>query len=137
MMLRNKKTGDYHEGKWNGLGGKIEPGESPEDCAVREVFEESGLRVNDVEFKGHITFPLFDGKDDWYVFIYNIRDFSGEPGDCAEGTLEWIADKDILKLNLWEGDKIFLPYLYRPGIISGKFEYRNKELKKYTIKKYL
>ena len=63
MIYRNKKKNDYHEGKWNGLGGKFEQGESPEECAIREIEEESGLRVKSVTMKGFITFPLFDNKD--------------------------------------------------------------------------
>ena len=57
MIYRNKKQNDYHEGKWNGLGGKFEPGESPEECAIREIEEESGLKVASLRMKGFITFP--------------------------------------------------------------------------------
>ena len=78
MIYRNKKQNDYHEGKWNGLGGKFEPGETPEECAVREIEEESGLKVRSVIMKGFITFPLFDGKDDWYVFLFTADEFEGE-----------------------------------------------------------
>jgi 8-oxo-dGTP diphosphatase len=133
MLFRNKKQNDYHEGKWNGLGGKLEPHESPEECAVREVFEESGLKVKKLEYKGHITFPMFDGKDDWYVFLYNVFEFSGELISSPEGTLEWIDNCDLMSLNLWEGDKIFMPLLYEPGIITAKFEYEEKKLKKHII----
>ncbi|MDZ7764918.1 MAG: NUDIX domain-containing protein [Melioribacteraceae bacterium] len=70
MLYRNKKENDYHEGKWNGLGGKFEPGETPEDCAIREIKEEAGLTVKKLVMKGFITFPLFDGKDDWHVFLF-------------------------------------------------------------------
>ena len=62
----------------NGLGGKFEEGESPEECAIRELKEESGLIAKKIVLKGHITFPLFDGKDDWYVFVFTIPEFEGE-----------------------------------------------------------
>ena len=64
MLYRNKKENDYHEGKWNGLGGKLEAGETPEECAIREVYEESGLKVFGPQLKGLITFPMFDGIDE-------------------------------------------------------------------------
>ena len=72
MCIRDS---DYHEGKWNGLGGKFEKGESPEECAIREIEEECGLKVKSVKMKGFITFPLFDGKDDWYVFLFTANEF--------------------------------------------------------------
>ena len=75
MLYRNKKENDYHQGKWNGLGGKFDSGESPEECAIREIEEESGLKVKSVKMKGFITFPLFDViKFAWILFdlIINI-----------------------------------------------------------------
>jgi len=72
MLYRNKKENDYHEGKWNGLGGKFELGETPEECAIRELKEESGLTVENPKLKGLLTFPNFDGVDDWYVFVFVI-----------------------------------------------------------------
>ncbi|MEZ4607014.1 MAG: 8-oxo-dGTP diphosphatase [Deinococcales bacterium] len=86
MLHRNKKAGDYHEGKWNGLGGKFEAGESPEDCMRREVFEESGLEVIKAQLKGFITFPSFDGEDDWYVFVYVVEAWRGELRASAKGS---------------------------------------------------
>src|ERR1035438_3201975 len=67
MLHRIKKVNDLHEGKWNGLGGKFEQHETPEDCVIREVEEESGLKISSPRLHGLITFPLFDGKDDWYL----------------------------------------------------------------------
>jgi 8-oxo-dGTP diphosphatase len=128
MMHRVKKKNDVHEGKWNGLGGKFLPGETPEECVVREVREESGLRLKDPVLKGLLTFPLFDGKDDWYVFVFVGRRFRGRPSACSEGRLEWIADDRLPSLNLWEGDRVFLPWLERGGFFSGKFVYRRGRL---------
>ena len=125
MLFRNKKENDYHEGKWNGLGGKLEAGETPEECAIREVYEESGLVVSDPEMKGLITFPMFDGVDDWYVWTFVFRKFEGQQIDSPEGTLEWIKNDKLVDLNLWEGDKIFIPWLFDDKCFSAKFVYEN------------
>ena len=125
MLLRNKKENDYHEGKWNGLGGKLEQGETPEECAVREVYEESGLKVTEPIMKGLITFPLFDGIDDWYVFVFTFKKFSGNLIDSPEGHLEWIQNNKLIDLNLWDGDKHFIPWLFENKCFSAKFIYEN------------
>jgi 8-oxo-dGTP diphosphatase len=125
MIYRNKKKNDYHEGKWNGLGGKFEPGESPEECAIREIEEESGLKVKSVIMKGFITFPLFDGIEDWYVFLFTADDFSGELIDSPEGQLEWIKNEELTEINLWDGDKIFIPWLFNDKFFSAKFNYKD------------
>ena len=72
MLHPIKKENDMHAGKWNGLGGKMEAGETPEECAIREVREESGLIAEHLQLKGFLTFPMFDGKKDWYVFVFVI-----------------------------------------------------------------
>jgi len=136
MLHRVKKERDVHEGKWNGLGGKFEPGESPEDCVIREVREESGLRIKAPALKGVLTFPGFADGEDWYVFVFTATDFSGKLIDSPEGNLEWIPDRKLLKLNLWEGDRVFLPLLRRRGHFSGKFHYRRGRLAKYSVEKY-
>lgn len=125
MLFRNKKKNDYHEGKWNGLGGKFEPGETPEDCAIREVKEESGLLMIQPKLKGFITFPLFDGVKDWYVFLFTADKFEGELIDSHEGELEWIPDDKLTGINLWEGDKIFIPWLFQDKFFSAKFNYKD------------
>lgn len=136
MIYRNKKQNDYHEGKWNGLGGKFEAGESPEECAVREVLEESGLKVNNPVMKGFITFPMFDGKDDWYVFLFVFNGFEGELIDSPEGRLEWIANDKLDKLELWEGDKIFIPWLFKDGFFSAKFNYEDGKFTDHSVNFY-
>lgn len=133
MLLRNKKTNDIHAGKWNGLGGKFEPGETPEACAVREIFEESGLIARNPELRGILTFPAFDGEEDWYAFVFVVRDFAGETSESAEGDLHWIDDDDLLDLNLWEGDRHFLQWLDRPGIFSGRFDYVDGRLSAHEV----
>lgn len=136
MLHRVKKKGDVHEGKWNGLGDKLEKGESPEECVKREVFEESGLKVKKIFFKGVLTFPEFAGGEDWYVFLFTAGDFSGRIRKSSEGNLAWIKNRDLLKLNLWEGDRHFLKYLGKEGFVSGKFRYKNGKLGKWSISVY-
>ena len=128
MVHRIKKPNDIHEGKWNGLGGKFEPGETPEECARREILEESGLRVKKLVLKGLLTFPLFARDEDWYAFVFVATDFEGSLIESPEGTLQWIDDSKLTDLNLWEGDRIFLPWLERPGFFSGKFVYQDGAL---------
>ena len=125
MVHRNKKANDMHMGKWNGLGGKLEPGETPEECAIREIQEESGLLVENPVFKGLLTFPGFANEEDWYAFVFVASQFTGDLIDSPEGDLEWIDDAHLLELNLWDGDRIFLKWLDQPGFFSGKFIYKN------------
>lgn len=128
MLHRNKKEGDIHRGKWNGLGGKLDPGESPEECVVREVREESGLTLHDPRLRGVLTFPAFKAGEDWLVFVYSAKRFSGQLAVCSEGDLEWVEDARLLELPLWEGDRIFLPWLEGEKFFSGKFVYREGRL---------
>ena len=133
MIYRNKKENDFHEGKWNGLGGKFEVGESPEECAIREIKEESGLKVSAVKMRGFITFPLFDGVDDWYVFLFTADEFSGDLIDSPEGDLKWIPIDALDKLNLWDGDKIFLKWLFEEKFFSAKFVYEEGRYKRHDV----
>lgn len=133
MLCRNKKTNDIHHGKWNGLGGKFEPGETPEECAIREIREESGLIVKNPELRGVITFPLFDGRNDWLVFVFVAPSFDGDLIESAEGDLAWIPDSDLLKLPLWDGDRIFLPWLEQHHFFSAKFVYSNGKLLEHSV----
>jgi 8-oxo-dGTP diphosphatase len=128
MVHRIKKENDMHAGKWNGLGGKLEPGETPEECAAREIREESGLVIAKPLLKGILTFPMFDGDEDWYAFVFLVREFQGHLIDSPEGFLKWIPDEELLDLDLWAGDRIFLPWLERVGFFSGKFIYHEGEL---------
>jgi 8-oxo-dGTP diphosphatase len=133
MIHRTKKRNDYHGGKWNGLGGKFENGESPEECAIREIKEESGLDVRSPHMHGFITFPNFDGIDDWYVFIFTADKYTGTLIDSPEGRLEWIPNSKVTELNLWEGDRIFLEWLYQDRFFSAKFNYENGTYKNYSV----
>ena len=133
MVHRIKKANDMHMGKWNGLGGKLEQGETPEECAIREVYEESGLVVRNPLFKGLLTFPGFANEEDWYAYVFVMREFSGDLIDSPEGRLEWIDDSRLLDLHLWEGDRIFIPWLDQPGFFSGKFVYKNNVLVEHSV----
>ena len=133
MLHRIKKENDIHKNKWNGLGGKLEPGESPEECVKREVFEESGLIIESPNLHGVITFPKFDGIDDWIVFVYTANNFEGNLIECDEGKLDWVSDDQLLNLNLWEGDKIFIPWLTQDKFFSAKFIYEKKKLINYDV----
>ena len=133
MIHRVKKENDYHLGKWNGLGGKFEQGESPEECAIREIKEESGLTVNNITMKGFITFPMFDGKEDWYVFLFVSDKYEGKLIDSKEGNLAWIPNEKLMEINLWDGDKIFIPWLFKDKFFSAKFNYKNGEFIDYEV----
>jgi len=128
MIHRIKKENDMHQGKWNGLGGKMEPGETPEECAIREVREESGLSIVEPTLKGLLTFPKFADDEDWYAFVFVAVKFGGQMIDSTEGVLKWIDDEQLLELDLWAGDTIFIPWLEQPGFFSGKFVYRSGRL---------
>ena len=128
MIHRIKKVNDIHQGKWNGLGGKLEAGESPEQCIIREVKEECGLEILQPRYHGLLVFVNFK-QDDWYVWVFSADRFSGELlGTSAEGNLEWVADENVSKLNLWPSDQIFLPWLKSEKIFSARFQYAGDEM---------
>ena len=136
MIHRIKKANDMHQGKWNGLGGKLESGETPEECATREIKEESGLMVTNLMLKGFLTFPGFANDEDWYAFVFIADKFEGELIDSPEGILRWIDNSQLLQLELWEGDRIFIPWLDLNGFFSAKFIYINGEYKEHQVIHY-
>jgi 8-oxo-dGTP diphosphatase len=136
MLHRVKKTNDIHEGKYNGLGGKLMPGETPEECVIREVKEESGLTIKEPLLKGVITFPRFDRINDWYVFLFTADRFEGEIIDSPEGNLEWIDNDSLFNIPLWEGDKIFMGWLDDDRFFSAKFIYENGEFISHSVTFY-
>lgn len=110
MLHRTKKENDENEGKWIGVGGKFEDGESPEECMLREVCEETGLTLRSWRFRGIVTFV----SDEWgteYMHLFTSSDFTGSLKPCDEGELAWVDKRTLLSLPLWEGDKIFLRLL--------------------------
>lgn len=111
MLHRVKKENDENRDKWIGVGGKFNNGESPFDCARREVFEETGLTLSSLKYRGIVTF-VSDEYGTEYMHLFTSDDFSGEiKPECDEGILEWVEKDKISKLNLWEGDKLFLELL--------------------------
>ena len=132
MVHRNKKPNDIHEGKWNGLGGKFEAGETPEGCVIREVQEEAGLLIRNPRLHGLLMFPKFKGND-WYVFVFTATEFSGELIDSPEGELEWIRDEKMSSLNLWESDHIFMPWIENGVFFSAKFDYEGDMMTGYEV----
>lgn len=138
LMHRNKKPNDVHEGKWISVGGKLEVGESPEDCAVREIYEETGLVVEDMTLKGIITFPNFTPGHDWYTYVFKVTAFSGElVEDCIEGTLEWVPYDQVLHKPTWEGDyEMFKWILDDVPFFSAKFTYEKEKLTGKEVKFY-
>lgn len=133
MMHRAERKGDIHGGKWNGLGGKIHLGETPEECVIREVKEESGLTIRRPHLCGILTFPAFKNEEDWYVYVFTARDPEGELCASEEGRLEWVQDGKVAALPLWEGDPIFLKWIEEERFFSGKFVYQKGKFISYNV----
>lgn len=128
MLHRTKKANDPNHAKWIGVGGKLEAGESPEDCLYREVEEETGLTLSSARLRGIITF-LSDEWEDEMMFLYTSDDYSGELQECDEGELAFIPKDRLLTLPLWEGDRIFLKLLCEDApFFTLKLTYRGESL---------
>ena len=110
MLHRVKKSHDVNHGKWIGVGGKFEFQESPEDCLLREVREETGLTLKSWRYRGIVTFVYNDDEAE-YMHLFTADGWTGTLRDCAEGELRWVPRDEVGKLNLWEGDRIFLRLL--------------------------
>lgn len=106
MLHRIRKKNDVNHDKWIGIGGKLEPGESPEECLLREAREETGLQLTDYRYRGVITFLSGDWGETMHLFTAN--GYEGEIADCDEGVLEWISREKLMSLPMWAGDRIFL-----------------------------
>lgn len=136
MLHRVKKKNDMNQDKWLGVGGKLEEGESPEDCLIREVKEETGLTLKKFAYRGFITFVSKQWGTE-YMHLYTATEYEGEIKECAEGTLEWVTKTEIENLNLWEGDKIFFRLLEEnDGFFSLKLCYDEDRLICHEINKY-
>jgi len=128
MLHRTKKKADQSHDKWLGIGGKFEDAESPEECMLREVYEETGLTVTDYDYRGIVTF-VSDVWETEYMHLFTASGFTGELLDCGEGELAWIPKEAVLGLKLWEGDKLFLERLMSDSeFFSLKVVYEGEKL---------
>ena len=128
MLHRVSKDKDVNKDKWIGVGGHFEEGESPEECLLREVYEETGLKLTSYSFRGLITFV----SDEWpteYMCLFTADAYEGSIKECDEGVLTWVPKSEILSLNLWEGDKWFLKLLEeRQDFFTMKLSYNGDKL---------
>lgn len=133
MLHRIKKEIDVNKDKWIGVGGHFEQDESPEECLLREVKEETGLTLLSWKFRGIITF-VCNGWNTEYMCLYTADNFEGELIECEEGELVWIPKEEVFQLNLWEGDKIFFRLLEeRKDFFSMKLVYEGDILKECLV----
>lgn len=124
MLHRTKKKQDENAGKWVGVGGKLEPGESPDTCLVREVKEETGFTLHGWRFRGVVSF-LSDIYEAEQMFLFTSEDFSGVLHECDEGELAWVEKEKVPGLPLWEGDRVFLRLLAQdapPFLLTLRYE---------------
>lgn len=117
MLHRTKKKNDANHGKWIGIGGKIEKGESATECVLREIKEETGLLVKNLLYRGRVNF-ISDIYEDEVMHLFTADSSEAFLSSCDEGELKWVKKQDVLSLNLWEGDRVFLKYL-----IDGEKEF--------------
>lgn len=133
MLHRVSKKNDVNKDKWIGIGGHFEENESPEECLLREAREETGLTLTSFRFRGLVTFQS-EGWNTEYMCLYTADKFEGQMRSCDEGVLEWVKKEDVLKLNLWEGDKIFFRLMNEDApFFSLKLSYRGDTLKEAVL----
>ena len=134
MLHRVKKKNDVNHDKWIGVGGKFEEGESPFDCARREILEECGIAVKDLRYRGIVTF-VSDEYGTEYMHLFTATDYEGEiRSDCDEGNLEWVKKDTVSSLPIWEGDKIFFRLLdTEERFFSLKLVYKGETLVDHTV----
>ncbi len=136
MLHRVKKINDQNHDKWIGVGGKFEEGETPEECLLREVKEETGLTLTEYRFRGIVSF-LSDEFENEYMHLFTATEYEGQMHDCDEGELVWVSKSEIDKLNLWEGDKIFFKLLEEDiSFFSLKLSYKGDKLAETEIIRY-
>lgn len=133
MLHRIKKEHDINKDKWIGVGGHFEEGESPEECLLREVKEETGLTLTSWKFRGLVTF-LSDRWQTEYMCLYTADGFEGELKECSEGSLEWVDKDQLQDLHLWKGDLVFFRLLAENApFFSLKLRYQGEELKECVL----
>jgi 8-oxo-dGTP diphosphatase len=128
MLHRVKKKNDINHDKWIGVGGKFEDKESPEDCLLREAWEETGLTLTHWRYCGLITF-ICDAYETEYMHLFTADEYTGDLKECNEGDLQWVPIEQVLALPTWEGDKIFLKLMQEKGpFFSLKLTYVKDKL---------
>ena len=128
MLHRVKKEKDINKDKWIGVGGHFENGESPEECLLREVWEETGLKLTSFRLRGIVTFST-DVYLTEYMFLYTADGYEGEITECNEGNLEWVKKREVYQLPIWEGDKVFFRLLEEEiPVFSLKLRYEGDNL---------
>ena len=128
MLHRTKKENDLNHDKWVGVGGKFQDKEIPEDCVLRETWEETGLTLTRYRYRGLVTF-ISNQWETEYMHVFTADQWTGEPHPCDEGDLAWIKKTDLRVLPLWEGDQIFLDLLERDApFFSLKLQYEGDTL---------
>ena len=132
MLHRTKKENDMHKDMYNGLGGKIEKGEDPYTCVIREVYEEAGVDIVPL-YAGNLTFENFQKDVDWEVHLFIAHGFRGSLSECNEGDLVWVNKKDLFNLDLWPGDRIFLKKMFENKFFFGRFKYEHGKLLDHKI----
>lgn len=136
MLHRTKKEKDINKEKWIGVGGKVEDKESPEDCVVREVKEETGLDLISYKLRGLITYVSTEWETE-YMYLFTSNEFVGDLIECNEGDLEWVDKKELFNLNLWEGDRLFLKELENNNsFFTMKFNYDGDNLISHEFYQY-
>lgn len=137
LLLQKKSKGLFGEGKWNGVGGKLEMDENPEACVAREILEETGLKALNLKFHEVLNFYFGDRNElDWIVYVFSTKVFEGEPKSGGEGDLQWFAFKDIPYDEMWQDDKYWLPFLLEDKSFRGTFYFdeEGKELLGFDLK---
>ena len=137
MLHRVKKHHDINAGKWIGVGGHVENGETPEECLLREVKEETGLVLTAYRLRGLVTF-LSDACEPELMCVFTADAFDGEMIECDEGELAWVEKSDVLALPTWEGDRVFLERLLSGDerFFSIKLRYEGDKLVEKKITDY-
>lgn len=129
LIRRTRRKRSLFSGKWNGLGGKLQAGESLEDCVIREIKQESGLFIREPIFKGVLHFPNNLGTDEaWFVFVYVASTYDGKLEKSPEGKVAWIKDRKIKDLDLLPANHYFMPWLDKDVTFSAKFIFNREEL---------
>ena len=136
MLHRIKKENDLNKDKWVGVGGKFEENETPDECILRETYEETGLTLLKYRLRGIVTF-ISDKWEGEYMYLYTATEFMGDICECSEGNLEWVDKAEVPNLPIWEGDKLFFEELNKDrGFFTMKLRYEGETLVESNINLY-